>query len=120
MWRRIIPDPLPPPYGQSSPSEAPTPCSAPQKVLDLVEVYDRNADAYESAAFKEAELRQQFVNPLFACLGWDMDNEQGNAEAYKDVVHEAAIKIGGAPRRRITPSASAARPSSTWKPRSPR
>ncbi len=70
--------------------------SAPQKVLDLVEVFDRNAEAYESSHFKEAELRQQFVNPLFACLGWDMDNEQGNAEAYKDVVHEAAIKIGGA------------------------
>ena len=70
--------------------------SAPQKVLDLVEVFDRNADAYESAAFKEAKLRQQFVNPLFKCLGWDMDNEQGFAEAYKDVIHEAAIKIGGA------------------------
>ncbi len=70
--------------------------STPQKVLDLVEVFDRNADAYESAHFKEAELRQQFVNPLFACLGWDMDNEQGYAEAYKDVVHEAALKIGGA------------------------
>ena len=25
-----------------------------------------------------------------------MDNEQGYAEAYKDVIHEAAIKIGGA------------------------
>ncbi len=70
--------------------------SAPQKVLDLVAVFDRNAEAYESPHFKEAELRQQFVNPLFACLGWDMDNEQGNAEAYKDIVHEAAIKIGGA------------------------
>ncbi|MCD6136078.1 hypothetical protein J7J63_05125, partial [Candidatus Bipolaricaulota bacterium] len=29
-------------------------------------------------------------------LGWDIDNEQGYAEAYKDVVHEDAIKIGGA------------------------
>ncbi len=70
--------------------------STPQKVLDLVEVFERNADAYESAHFKEAELRQQFVNPLFKCLGWDVDNEQGYAEAYKDVVHEAALKIGGA------------------------
>ena len=70
--------------------------SAPPKVLELVEVFDRNADAYQSAHFKEAELRQQFVNPLFKCLGWDMDNEHGYAEAYKDVVHEAAIKIGGA------------------------
>jgi hypothetical protein len=70
--------------------------STPEKVLSLVEVFERNADEYQSAHFNEAMLRQQFVNPLFKCLGWDMDNEQGYAEAYKDVIHEAAIKIGGA------------------------
>jgi hypothetical protein len=68
----------------------------PDKVLSLVEVFERNADEYLSAHFNEAMLRQQFVNPLFKCLGWDMDNEQGYAEAYKDVIHEAVIKIGGA------------------------
>lgn len=33
---------------------------------------------------------------MFKALGWDIDNEQGHAEAYKDVVHEDAIKVGGA------------------------
>ena len=61
----------------------------PQKLLDLVETFQRNLDQYRNPAFKEAMLRQQFVDPLFKCLGWDMDNEQGYAEAYKDVVHEA-------------------------------
>jgi predicted type IV restriction endonuclease len=70
--------------------------STPEKVLSLVEVFDRNAEDYQSTRFNEAMLRQQFVNPLFKSLGWDMDNEQGYAEAYKDVIHEAAIKIGGA------------------------
>ena len=69
--------------------------SAPQKILDLIDLFDRNADDYRSADFKEAEVRQQFINPLFKCLGWDMDNEQGHAEAYKDVIHEDAIKVGG-------------------------
>ena len=32
---------------------------------------------------------------LLQVLGWDIDNEQGYAEAYKDVIHEDAIKIGG-------------------------
>jgi predicted type IV restriction endonuclease len=68
----------------------------PEKVLSLVEVFERNADEYQSAHFNEAMLRQQFVNPLFKCLGWDMDNEQGYAEAYKEVIHEASLKIGGA------------------------
>jgi hypothetical protein len=70
--------------------------SAPQKVLELVDLFRRNADAYHSPNYKEAEVRIQFINPLFKCLGWDIDNEQGYAEAYKDVIHEAAIKIGGA------------------------
>jgi len=70
--------------------------SAPQKVLELVDLFRRNAGAYLSPHYNEAQVRQEFINPFFKCLGWDMDNEQGYAEAYKDVIHEAAIKIGGA------------------------
>jgi hypothetical protein len=29
-------------------------------------------------------------------LGWDVEDKQGYAEAYKDVIHEGAIKIGRA------------------------
>lgn len=32
---------------------------------------------------------------FFKALGWDIDNEAGYADAYKDVIHEDAIKIGG-------------------------
>ncbi len=46
--------------------------------------------------YNEAQARQEFIDPLFKLLGWDMDNEQGYAEAYKDVVHEDAIKVGRA------------------------
>jgi hypothetical protein len=70
--------------------------SAPQKILELIDLFRRNADAYHAPQYNEAMVRQEFINPLFKCLGWDMDNEQGYAEAYKDVIHEAAIKIGGA------------------------
>ena len=37
-----------------------------------------------------------FLNPLFEALGWDVNNKQGYAEAYKDVIYEDAIKIGAA------------------------
>lgn len=30
---------------------------------------------------------------MWKALGWDIDNEHGYAEAYKDVIHEDAIKI---------------------------
>jgi len=70
--------------------------NAPPKVLELIDLFQRNAGAYHAPQYNEAMVRQEFINPFFKCLGWDMDNEQGYAEAYKDVIHEAAIKIGGA------------------------
>lgn len=69
--------------------------TAPKEVKDLVERFDRNIEAYKSGKYNETQLRREFVDPLFKALGWDLDNEQGNAEAYKDVVHEDSIKIAG-------------------------
>ena len=68
----------------------------PPQVLDLVQRFDRNRDAYRSPHYNETQVRREFLDPLFKALGWDIDNEQGYAEAYKDVVHEDAIKVGEA------------------------
>ncbi len=67
----------------------------PGKVLELIERFHHNLEAYRQSSYNEAQLRQEFLNPFFKTLGWDMDNEKGYAEPYKDVVHEDAIKIGG-------------------------
>lgn len=63
----------------------------PPPVLDLVQRFDRNRDAYRSPQYNETQLRREFLDPLFKSLGWDIDNEQGYAEAYKD-----AIRVGEA------------------------
>jgi len=47
--------------------------SAPQAILDLVERFERQLDAYKSGSYNEAQLRQEFLNPFFKALGWDMD-----------------------------------------------
>jgi hypothetical protein len=41
-------------------------------------------------------VRQEFIDPFFRELGWDMENSSGASEAHKDVVHEDAIKVGRA------------------------
>jgi Eco57I restriction-modification methylase len=64
-------------------------------IADLVERFEQQGDAYKSGHYNEAQLRQEFTDPMFTALGWDMDNVSGYAEAYKDVIHEDAIKIGG-------------------------
>lgn len=68
----------------------------PAKVIELIERFDRNLDAYKQGRYNETQLRREFIDPFFKALGWDVWNEKGYAEAYKDVVHEDAIKVGGA------------------------
>jgi type I restriction-modification system DNA methylase subunit len=68
----------------------------PASVLTLVERFEYNYDAYKSTTYNETEVRREFLDPFFKALGWDIDNQQGYAEEYKDVVHEDAIKVGEA------------------------
>ncbi|MGO8685436.1 MAG: N-6 DNA methylase, partial [Thermoleophilia bacterium] len=68
--------------------------AAPDAVLDLVERFARNREQYRNAAYNETQVRREFIDPLFVALGWDVDNSRGHAQAYKDVVHEDAIKVG--------------------------
>lgn len=78
------------------PSEGKT--AVPRLLLDLVERFERNRQAYKSGTYNETQVRREFLDPFFTALGWDIDNKEGYAEAYKDVVHEDAIKIGDGTR----------------------
>src|ERR1022692_565341 len=69
--------------------------SAPREIIELIDRYTRNADSYRSGYYGETQVRREFIDPFFKCLGWDIDNNLGFAEAYKDVFHEDAIKVGG-------------------------
>lgn len=71
-----------------------TPC--PDDVLKLIERFDRHKDAYKDGHYNEAQVRREFIDPFFVSLGWDVHNTKGYAEAYKDVIHEDSIKVGGA------------------------
>jgi hypothetical protein len=68
----------------------------PEQIEKLVATFGRNREQYKSGAYNETEVRVEFINPFWKALGWDMDNEAGYAMAYRDVIHEDAIKVGGA------------------------
>ena len=68
---------------------------APPVVIDLIARFTLYKDAYKASAYNETQLRREFVDLLCKALGWDIGNEAGYSQAYKDVVHEDAIKIGG-------------------------
>ncbi len=44
--------------------------STPKQVIDLVERFDRNRDAYLSGAYNEMQLRREFIDPFSKTLGW--------------------------------------------------
>ena len=67
----------------------------PDRIKELVQIFDYNLDSYKSASYNETQARREFIDPFFEELGWDITNKQGYAEAYKDVIHEDAIKVGG-------------------------
>lgn len=68
------------------------------KVQELAERFSDNESFYKSSKYKEDQLRQEFINPFFKALGWDMDNEQGFAPQYREVIHEDRIEVEGKPK----------------------
>src|SRR5579872_402832 len=70
----------------------------PAAVTALVERFVANRATYESGRYNETQVRREFIDPLLKALGWDIDNTAGYAEAYKDVVHEDAIRVEGSPK----------------------
>jgi len=68
---------------------------APDSIKRLIDTFDNNINFYKSDQYNEYQLRQEFLDPFFEELGWDMDNKAGLAPQYRDVIHEASIKVGG-------------------------
>jgi len=69
--------------------------SVPDRIKKLIETFDCNLESYKKGIYNETQVRREFIDPFFEELGWDVANKQGYAEAYKDVIHEDAIKVGG-------------------------
>ena len=69
--------------------------TTPEGLGHLIDRFARNRSSYTSGSYNETQLRREFVDPLFELLAWDVSNQKGYAEAYKEVVHEDAVKVGG-------------------------
>jgi hypothetical protein len=70
--------------------------SIPKQLIDLIKKFEEHKTSYTSVSYNETQLRREFLDPFFESLGWDVSNKQGHAEAYKEVIHEDAIKVGTA------------------------
>ena len=66
------------------------------KIQLLVQRFDEQREFYQNKDYNETQTRRDFVDPFWKALGWDVDNESGYAESYREVRHEDRLIIGGA------------------------
>jgi len=67
-----------------------------QKIKSLVERFNEQIKSYKKADYNETQTRRDFIDPFWKALGWDVDNENGYAESYREVILEDRVKVGGA------------------------
>ena len=63
-------------------------------ISDLIEKFEHNLDEYRNPRYKEAQLRDEFINPFFEALGWDVHNKAGYSMNFRDVIHEDEVRVG--------------------------
>ena len=64
-------------------------------IAQLIEKFEEHADSYTKSDYNETLTRKDFIDPFFKALGWDINNELGYAESFREVIHEDKIRIEG-------------------------
>jgi hypothetical protein len=65
----------------------------------LVESFGKRLAELKKPGYAEAQLRDDFLNPFFRALGWDMENRAGLIQQEREVEIESATQIGGGRKR---------------------
>ncbi|EAG9585374.1 endonuclease, partial [Listeria monocytogenes] len=63
------------------------------KIKDLIDKYKKNKIAQLKENYNETQLRNDFIDPLLKCFGWDVDNDGGKNFFLRDVLQEESIDI---------------------------
>jgi len=81
------------------PHDAASPDSFRSDLDRLVEQFGRNLKQYKSNVYDEASLRQEFLDPFFRALGWDVENKAGLIPQHREVEIESRTNIAGRQKR---------------------
>jgi len=65
----------------------------PIDLQNLVTRFRDNIENYKQSSYNETSLRREFLDKFIKILGWDVDNEEGLHDSFKEVIHEAKIRI---------------------------
>src|SRR5438046_1846875 len=60
----------------------------------LVAKFERGLSKFKNPGYLEAQLRDDFLSPFFAALGWDLKNDKGLIQAHREVEIESSTATG--------------------------
>ena len=60
-------------------------------IAELVQKYESDKPFYTSEQYNEAQLRSDFLDPLFELLGWDLHNRAGKSRSEREVIIEEPL-----------------------------
>lgn len=63
-----------------------------EKIQLLVEKFKNNYSNYTTGSYNETQLRNEFLDPFFECLGWDIKNISGKPTNEREVILEESLK----------------------------
>lgn len=64
-------------------------------IKDLVARFKQNEKSYTSVIYDESNTRTDFIDKFFEALNWDVRNDNGFAERFREVVREDKVVING-------------------------
>jgi hypothetical protein len=62
-------------------------------IRDLVAKYRVERDSCTTSVYNETQLRNDFIDPLLKCFGWDVDNDKRKTQFLRDVIQEESIEV---------------------------
>ncbi len=65
----------------------------------LTTAFQKNIHHLKSEAYDESALRNDYLNPLWRSLGWDVENNQGATQPLREVQIESRVDIAGRKKR---------------------
>jgi type I restriction-modification system DNA methylase subunit len=66
-----------------------------EQLRELVSLFSANIAQYKGGQYDEANARADFIDKFFTLLGWDIANNQGFSESYREVVREDRVTVDG-------------------------
>lgn len=63
------------------------------RLLKLIKAYQEHIQQFRNAEYNETNVRNEFVNPFFEILGWDVLNKKNLPQHLREVKHEASVLV---------------------------